>query len=171
MKTLGSCQESDLQPMESQLTLFAGATHANRSPQPGSEKGREMTAYLWPNIYDLYAEFGLVGSLKMLLVTSAWASTACYLTRKLHLGVVYCSSLCRQCPDRRDRMDCCPRQQRQNTAATKAGQREEWGKYGHPERWRKKACYLRYKQPMPSKAGRCLQDLERWVCPKHWVAE
>ena len=66
-----------------QLTLFAGDTHASHLVLPASERAREMTAISGRNICDLYENCAPVGSLgKMLLGTSVWASTMCYLTWK-----------------------------------------------------------------------------------------
>lgn len=69
------------QTSPSQLTLFAEDTRANRSLLPGSEEARKMTAISGRNIYDSYKRFVPNGSLpKMLLATSTWASTKCFLT-------------------------------------------------------------------------------------------
>lgn len=68
---------------EGKLTLFAVDTHANRSPLPGSNEARMMTATSGQSILDLYERLGLVGLLgKMFLATSTWGSMVCYLTWK-----------------------------------------------------------------------------------------
>lgn len=65
------------------LTLSAGDTPASHSALPGSAEAHRMTATSGRNICDLYASSGQPGSLgKMLLVTSAWGSTKCWLTWK-----------------------------------------------------------------------------------------
>ena len=66
-----------------QLTLFAEDTPASLSLLPGSNEARQTTATSGRNIIDLYKKSNRVGSLaKMLLATSSWASTMCYLTWK-----------------------------------------------------------------------------------------
>lgn len=75
---------NDVSNSTDQLTLFAGDTHANRSPPPGSDSARTMTAISGRNIFDSYSRLNQVGLLaKMLLVTSRWGSTRCYLTWKV----------------------------------------------------------------------------------------
>ncbi len=69
-----------------QLTLFAAGSHdhANHSVRPGSEKARKMTVTSGRNISGLYKKSDLVGLLaKMLLDSSVWASTKCFLTWKV----------------------------------------------------------------------------------------
>ncbi len=69
--------------MKDQLTLFAGDTLANLSPQPGSAKARKMTAISGLRCWIASENTGRLGYLeKMLLGTSAWGSTLCYLTWK-----------------------------------------------------------------------------------------
>ena len=65
------------------LDLFAGGTHASHSAMPGSEQARQMTAISGRKCIELLQISGRDGSLpKMLLGTSTWASTTCYLTWK-----------------------------------------------------------------------------------------
>jgi hypothetical protein len=69
--------------MLAQLSLFAGDTHASHSVTPGSEKARMMTVTSGQKCIGSWLPSGPVGSLlKMLLGTSTWASTACFLTWK-----------------------------------------------------------------------------------------
>lgn len=73
-----------------QLTLFAAGTHnhASRFPLPGSAEARKMTAISGRRLCDLYESFlpprenPLGAFLRMLLDTSTWASTRCFLTWK-----------------------------------------------------------------------------------------
>ncbi len=66
---------------EAQLSLFAGDTRASHSPRPGSEEARKMTATSGQKCIAYYRKSDPVGSLvKMLLGTSRWGSTRCYLT-------------------------------------------------------------------------------------------
>ena len=70
-------------PQTSQLTLFAADTPASPLVRPGSEKARMMTVTSGQKCIGSWLPSGPVGSLlKMLLGTSAWASTACFLTWK-----------------------------------------------------------------------------------------
>ncbi len=70
--------------MSDQLTLFAGDTHANRLALPGSEQAQKMTVTSGQKCLDYYRSSGRLGSLvKMLLATSPWDSTKCYLTWKV----------------------------------------------------------------------------------------
>lgn len=67
--------------MSDQLTLFAADTHASRSQQPGSDWAMRMTATSGQSLLALSKNSGQLGSLeRTLLVTSAWASTMCFLT-------------------------------------------------------------------------------------------
>lgn len=70
--------------MESeQSTLFAEATPASHSATPGSAQARQTTAISGRKCFDLLTLSGRAGCLpKMLLGTSRWASTMCYLTWK-----------------------------------------------------------------------------------------
>lgn len=69
--------------MSEQLTLFAADTHASLSPRPGSDEARKMTATSGRNLVGSWLNSGPLGSLeRMLLGTSAWASTVCFLTWK-----------------------------------------------------------------------------------------
>ena len=64
-------------------TSSRAATRANLSPSPGSKKARQMTATSGRQCLKLLSTKDLAGSwLKMLLVTSQWASTRCCLTWK-----------------------------------------------------------------------------------------
>jgi hypothetical protein len=64
-----------------QLTLFAGATHANPLVMPGSDRARKMTVISGRKCIGSWLPSGPLGSLlKTLLVTSQWASTKCFLT-------------------------------------------------------------------------------------------
>lgn len=69
--------------MSDQLTLFVAATHASPFPPPGSDKARLMTATSGRKLIGSWVNSGPLGScVKMLLGTSAWASTSCFLTWK-----------------------------------------------------------------------------------------
>ncbi|MNP14823.1 hypothetical protein D3C76_1071600 [compost metagenome] len=64
-----------------QLTLFQGDTLANLLVMPGSDKARKMTATSGQRYTAYYKRSDPVGLLvKMLLDTSLWASTMCFLT-------------------------------------------------------------------------------------------
>ena len=71
-----------------QLTLFAAATLASPSASPGSDRARMTTAISGRKLLDCYAslmppiESPLGACLKMLLDTSEWASTKCWLNWK-----------------------------------------------------------------------------------------
>ena len=63
------------------LMLFAGDTPASLSPLPGTEEARKMTVISGRKCSALLKNANLSGSLaKMLLDTSLWGSTECYLT-------------------------------------------------------------------------------------------
>lgn len=67
----------------SQLTLFAEDSPASPSLLPGSDWARQMTVTSGLSISGLSKNSGPLGSLeKMLLASSIWASTMCYLTWK-----------------------------------------------------------------------------------------
>lgn len=67
-----------------QLTLFREDSHASLLVQPGSEKARMMTVTSGLKCLELYKNSGLAGLLaKMLLESSTWHSTRCYLTWKI----------------------------------------------------------------------------------------
>lgn len=67
-----------------QSTLFAEDSHANLSHKPGSAKAIKMTVTSGLNISGLYKKSDPVGLLaKMLLASSTWASTKCFLTWKV----------------------------------------------------------------------------------------
>jgi hypothetical protein len=70
--------------MESeQLTLFQPDTLASLSVLPGTEKARKMTVTSGRKLLDSYRKSSPVGSLvRMLLDTSLWGSTMCFLTWK-----------------------------------------------------------------------------------------
>ena len=66
-----------------QLTLFAGDSLANHSVSLGSSEARKMTAHSGLKCYESYEKWSQLGSLaKMLLGSSTWNSTMCYLTWK-----------------------------------------------------------------------------------------
>ena len=68
----------------SQLTLFAEGSPANRSLLPGNEEAQKMTVASGQRCYELYGKFSPLGSLaKMLLESSIWNSTRCFLTWKV----------------------------------------------------------------------------------------
>jgi hypothetical protein len=72
--------------IQGQLTLSAGAIRANPSAVPGSVEARKMTAISGLNIVGLSKNSGPLGCLeRMLLGTSLWGSTQCFLTWK-HLA-------------------------------------------------------------------------------------
>ena len=67
-----------------QLTLFQGDSPASRSVQPGSVGARRMTVTSGLNCLELYKKSGPLGSLvRMLLESSQWHSTRCFLTWKI----------------------------------------------------------------------------------------
>ena len=69
--------------MSEQLTLFAEDTLASHLAQPGNDLARKMTATSGRNLVGSWLNSGPLGSLeRTLLVTSAWASTMCFLTWK-----------------------------------------------------------------------------------------
>jgi hypothetical protein len=68
----------------SQSSLFAEVSHASLFPRPGSDKAIKMTVTSGLKCSDLYKRSDPVGlSVKMLLASSAWASTKCFLTWKV----------------------------------------------------------------------------------------
>ena len=72
-------QEQDCE----QLTFFPADFLVNHSPLPGSAEASRMTAISGRRCSELYASCGPLGSLeKMLLESSIWSSTRCYLTWK-----------------------------------------------------------------------------------------
>ena len=70
-------------PAYEQLTLFPAASPASRSPSPGSDEAREMTVTSGLRCCELLRSSGPAGCLvKMLLASSIWRSTRCFLTWK-----------------------------------------------------------------------------------------
>lgn len=69
---------------QNNLTLFAEDTHASHSVLPGSKEAKKMTVTSGRKCSDLSKNVPhpLGSLLKMLLVTSEWGSTMCYLTWK-----------------------------------------------------------------------------------------
>ena len=66
-----------------QLTLFPADSPANRSAAPGSAEAQKMTVTSGRTCFELCRSCGPVGLLaKMLLESSVWRSTRCYLTWK-----------------------------------------------------------------------------------------
>lgn len=71
-------------PDYEQLTLFPAASRANPSPKPDSAEARAMTATSGRRCLELSTSCGLLGSLeRMLLTSSIWRSTMCFLTWKV----------------------------------------------------------------------------------------
>ena len=71
-------------PDYEQLTLFPAASRANPSPKPDSAEARAMTATSGRRCLELSTSCGLLGSLeRMLLTSSIWHSTMCFLTWKV----------------------------------------------------------------------------------------
>jgi hypothetical protein len=69
--------------MLDQLTLFAADTPASHFLQPGSARAKLMTVTSGLNLCGSWLNSGPLGSLeRMLLGTSAWGSTMCFLTWK-----------------------------------------------------------------------------------------
>ena len=67
-----------------QLTLFPADSPASRSVWPGSGEARRMTVTSGRKCLELSRSCGPLGSLeRMLLESSAWRSTRCYLTWKV----------------------------------------------------------------------------------------
>lgn len=66
-----------------QLTLFQVDSRASRSVLPGSDEARRITVISGRKCLELYKKSGPLGSLaRMLLGSSQWRSTRCYLTWK-----------------------------------------------------------------------------------------
>lgn len=66
-----------------QLTLFPAGSHASHSPRPDSAEARRMTATSGLRCCELLRSCGPLGSLeRMLLTSSIWRSTMCFLTWK-----------------------------------------------------------------------------------------
>lgn len=66
-----------------QLTLFREVSHASLSAFPGTDEARRTTVSSGLKCSELYRKSGPIGSLvKMLLGSSVWNSTVCYLTWK-----------------------------------------------------------------------------------------
>lgn len=69
---------------QNNLTLFAKDTLASHSPLPRSKEAKKMTVTSGRKCFELSRTAPPLGSLlKMLLVTSDWASTVCFLTWKV----------------------------------------------------------------------------------------
>lgn len=67
-----------------QLTLFQEDSHASRLVLPGSNEARKMTVISGQRCLELYRKSDPLGSLaKMLMGSSRWRSTKCYLTWKV----------------------------------------------------------------------------------------
>ena len=65
------------------MTLFAEDSHANRSVVPGSNEARKMTVTSGRKCLELYQNLSPLGCLvRMLLESSIWHSTRCFLTWK-----------------------------------------------------------------------------------------
>lgn len=76
-------ETSELFPTESQPTSSRLASHVSRTHAPGSEWATRMTELSGLSLARSLRECGPIGSLlKTLLASSAWRSTACYLTWK-----------------------------------------------------------------------------------------
>ena len=77
-----------------QLTLFQEDSRASRFPPPGSDEARRMTAIYGRKCLESYPTYGHVGLLeKMLLESSIWRSTRCWLTWRIKAtkqGRLYC---------------------------------------------------------------------------------
>ena len=68
---------------EDQLSLFAGDSPASPILSPGNEEARKMTEHSGKKCIESYAKYSPLGSLvRMLLGSSAWNSTTCFLTWK-----------------------------------------------------------------------------------------
>ena len=66
-----------------QLTLFQEDSRASHSVLPGSDEAKMMTVISGRKCCELYRKYGPLGSLvRMLLGSSIWRSTRCYLTWK-----------------------------------------------------------------------------------------
>ena len=69
---------------EDQLSLFAGDSPVSHSVLPGNEEARKMTAHSGKKCIESYEKYSQLGSLvRMLLGSSAWNSTTCFLTWKM----------------------------------------------------------------------------------------
>lgn len=72
------------EPAYEQLTLFPADSHASRSQKPGSAEARKMTATSGLRCCELSKSCGRLGCLeRMLLTSSIWHSTMCFLTWRL----------------------------------------------------------------------------------------
>lgn len=68
------------EPAYEQLTLFREASHASLLVLPGSERAKRTTVSSGLKCSELYRKSGPLGSLvKMLLGSSVWSSTVCFL--------------------------------------------------------------------------------------------
>ena len=71
---------------EVQLTLFAGDSPASPSVSPGSSEAQKMTAHSGLKCYESYERWlPDMSLLRMLLESSEWNSTQCYLTWKIRV--------------------------------------------------------------------------------------
>jgi len=71
---------------EGQLSLFAVDFLANHSVSPGTSEARKMTAHSGLKCYESYGRWSQLGSLaKMLVASSTWNSTRCFLTWKIRV--------------------------------------------------------------------------------------
>ena len=69
---------------EDQLSLFAGDSPVSHSVLPGNEEARKMTEHSGKKCIESYERYSQLGSLvRMLLGSSAWNSTTCFLTWKM----------------------------------------------------------------------------------------
>ena len=69
---------------EEQLSLFAEDSPVSRSPSLGSVEAQKMTAHSGQKCSESYARYSPLGSLvRMLVESSQWNSTQCYLTWKV----------------------------------------------------------------------------------------
>ena len=67
-----------------QLTLFPEGSHASLSASPGGDEAKRMTVISGQRCAELYRKSGPLGSLvRMLLESSQWRSTRCFLTWKI----------------------------------------------------------------------------------------
>ena len=82
MQTSESLQHPCCKP--EQLTLFAAGSHASHTAEPGSETAQRMTVISGRKCFALSKNSGRLGLLeKMLMESSIWNSTTCWLTWKV----------------------------------------------------------------------------------------
>lgn len=152
-------------PAYEQLTLFPAASPASRSPSPGSDEAREMTVTSGLKCCELLRSSGPAGCLvKMLLASSIWRSTRCFLTWKPSAtpgGAVVVPAAAIDAPHRRDRCAILAHADGGSTDVADA-QRVGLRKDGHqpsPDAERDHSAHREERGPKLRKAGCCGCDV------------